>query len=474
MPDLYAASVRADISPPVGIRMWGYTVQEGVSVLVQDPLTATGLLFATNETRVFIVGLDLLGITDATAMREAMARELSVDRDSILLNCSHTHSGPMLPGWQQEDAEQARLQSEYLQCLGQRLVQMSRLALERLRPARVAAGHGYVRANINRREKRPDGSILLGFNSDGPRDESVAVLRVDDLNGEPLAIVFGYGAHPVTMGPLSKRLSPDFVGSARQLIENDCQCLSIFLQCGGGNMLPITGIGGDEDNSDEMHRVGRMIGAEVIKTTACLQTSKTVSGRRFFQSVAPFVTLQYQHTRGHSVAALAVTSVVLDLAHAPLPSLATATDTLHEMKKEVERARATGQPDGAVNVAIRNEVWARTLVRAVETGKKELRAFIEVGAVRVGQIALTAIPMEMFAETGLAIKKYSKAEFTIPLGYTNGLHGYLPTPEAFVEGGMEVNIAYRNYNLPTPITPEWEPAILKATLKLVEDLFAYP
>src|SRR4029077_3313584 len=99
------------------------------------------------------------------------------------------------------------------------LVQMSRMAVERLQPARVAAGYGRVEANVNRREKQPDGSVRLGFNPEGPSDESVSVMRVDDLTGNPLAVLFGYGAHPVTMGPLSKRLSPDFVGPARRLVE---------------------------------------------------------------------------------------------------------------------------------------------------------------------------------------------------------------------------------------------------------------
>lgn len=471
MPDFYATAVRAEITPPIGIRMWGYTVQTGVSTSVQDSLTATGLLLATDQTRVFIVGLDLLGITEPNPIRDAVAAELGIGRESILLNCSHTHSGPMLPGWQPEEEEQRRLQSEYFERLSRQLVQMSQVAVERLQPARVAAGYGRVAANINRREKQPDGSVRLGFNPEGPRDESISVIRVDNLEGHPLAILFGYGAHPVTMGPRSKRLSPDFVGPARRLVEGYYQCPAIFVQCGGGNIVPITGIGGDEDNSEEMQHVGCMIGAETLKTAAGLQTAKTVNGRRLFQSVASFWTLQYEKTLGHSIAALAAKSVVLDLAHAPLPNKEEATRILRSIEKEVNRARDTGREDGALNVALRNELWARKLIRAVESGTQRVRVPIEVGAVRIGPIAITAVPMEMFAETGLALKERSKAEFTLALGYTNGLYGYLPTPGAFSEGGMEVDVAYRNYNLPAPITPAWEPAISQAALKLVDDLF---
>jgi len=46
----------------------------------------------------------------------------------------------------------------------------------------------------------------------------------------------------------------------------------------------------------------------------------------------------------------------------------------------------------------------------------------------------------------------------------------LPTPEAFDEGGMEVNESYQNYRLPTPFTREWGPAVVAHCLELLEDL----
>ena len=44
---------------------------------------------------------------------------------------------------------------------------------------------------------------MLGEVPDHPIDPSVGVIRVDDLDGEPIAVVFRYSCHPVTMGPRS-------------------------------------------------------------------------------------------------------------------------------------------------------------------------------------------------------------------------------------------------------------------------------
>jgi hypothetical protein len=75
---------------------------------------------------------------------------------------------------------------------------------------------------------------------------------------------------------------------------------------------------------------------------------------------------------------------------------------------------------------------------------------------------------EPFAELALEVKRRSPITNTFFLGYSNGCLGYLPTPEAFDEGGMEVNESHQNYMLPTRFTREWGPAVVANTLDLLE------
>ena len=58
-------------------------------------------------------------------------------------------------------------------------------------------------------------------------------------------------------------------------------------------------------------------------------------------------------------------------------------------------------------------------------------------ALSVGGLAIAAVPCEVFAETGLAIKRESplKPVFTIELA--NGYYGYLPTAQQHEWGGYE-------------------------------------
>ena len=85
-------------------------------------------------------------------------------------------------------------------------------------------------------------------------------------------------------------------------------------------------------------------------------------------------------------------------------------------------------------------------------------------------IGIVAVNGEPFAELSLEVKRRSPLPHTIFLGYSNGCLGYLPTPEAFAEGGMEVDESVRNYLLPAPFTPQWGPAVVEMALEALNSL----
>ena len=58
-------------------------------------------------------------------------------------------------------------------------------------------------------------------------------------------------------------------------------------------------------------------------------------------------------------------------------------------------------------------------------------------ALRIGALGVGAVPCEVFAETGLAIKQRSAIQPTFNIELANGYHGYLPTAEQHGWGGYE-------------------------------------
>ena len=102
-----------------------------------------------------------------------------VPAERVLINASHTHLGPMLPGWQADTPSQEELQRRYVATLEESLVGVATMADGRLQPARIGTRTGHAQIGINRRERLSDGRIVIGDNPDGPVDHDVSVIRID-------------------------------------------------------------------------------------------------------------------------------------------------------------------------------------------------------------------------------------------------------------------------------------------------------
>jgi hypothetical protein len=70
---------------------------------------------------------------------------------------------------------------------------------------------------------------------------------------------------------------------------------------------------------------------------------------------------------------------------------------------------------------------------------------IKLQALRIGELAILAIPCETFAEIGLELKKRSPFRPTFTISLANGYNGYLPTPEQHRLGGYETWRARSSY-----------------------------
>ena len=70
---------------------------------------------------------------------------------------------------------------------------------------------------------------------------------------------------------------------------------------------------------------------------------------------------------------------------------------------------------------------------------------LKLQAIRVGELGIAAVPCEVFAEIGLAIKKGSPLKPTFTIELANGYNGYLPTPEQHRLGGYETWRARSSY-----------------------------
>ena len=161
---------------------------------------------------------------EAKAVFDHITEVTGLDHSRVLLNFSHTHSGPIIGAsdanrYPMTDAErQATL--DYTETLTHKLADVVAAALASMAPARLSLGTGEADFVRNRRAFDEEGNYKgMAANPDGYTDPRVPVLRVDAPDGSPRALVFGLACHAVTLGADSLVLSGDYPGFAQQGLE---------------------------------------------------------------------------------------------------------------------------------------------------------------------------------------------------------------------------------------------------------------
>ncbi|MDN3688832.1 neutral/alkaline non-lysosomal ceramidase N-terminal domain-containing protein [Cyclobacterium jeungdonense] len=186
---------------------------------------------------------DLLGLPGKMSekIRTAIYQQYGLTKSQVILNSSHTHSGPVLEAalydiYPLDEQQQQRI-SEYSRQLEQDIVESVGRALENRAPSRVYAANGTARFQVNRRNNK-ESEIHLLTELKGPIDHAVPVIKVTDLQDRITAVLFGYACHPTVLSQYS--WSADYPGYAQETLEeNHPGAMALFFQGAAGDQNPL-------------------------------------------------------------------------------------------------------------------------------------------------------------------------------------------------------------------------------------------
>jgi hypothetical protein len=389
---LTAGVSRVDITPPPGVELWGYSNRIGPATGTLDQLFARVLVLDDGRNTAAIVTLDLgrtLGQAQMNAVRERVRREHRVN--DVIFIASHTHSGPSID----EDYENGNVPEWERRALD-KIAQAIGEARSRMTRVRIGVGFGQSIIGHNRRLVQSDGSVkMLWRNSTGqttaPIDPVVGVIRVDDMQGNPIAILVNYACHPVVFGPDNLRYSADYPGAMARLVEksfND-RPICFFLQGAPGDINPMMDKTPLEENAEaEMRRVGERLGREVARVSRTIQTEAPSN-----------------------------------------PEIAVITEEV-QFKNRWNLEKLKAQLVAAYGQRLLTR-YQRYLVDPIVAPVTTL--------VINRQIALVGLPGEPFVGLQLSLKQRSPLPATFLCGYTNGYIAYFPTIRDAVVGGYGAN-----------------------------------
>ena len=437
---------RADITPAVGIPLVGFAGR-GPSTRINDPLYATAMAVSSAGEQAVLIALDLLQFKAETVaeFRKLIQAASGISVDRITLACSHTHYGPDVdragrrsPPAGPGPAKASELVDAYRIYLGFKLAGLVQEAQQNLRPARMGIGWGSSDIGINRREKTPDGRIILGNNHDGPVDRKVGVARIEDIEGHPIACLVNFATHPVAQTSQQRAISAGFPGKMTQVVEGLTGADCLFLQGAAGNINPALGFRRPDQRPEDLHKssdsLGIRLGCEVVRV---------------------WETISVGEAQGLNLA-----SKTISLPRYMYGDLKSAKQLDGEFARELESRNLS---DGRRHWAALRQSRVREAIRSYETGVPLDPVEAELQAWRIGDLAFVTAPAEIFTENGTLVKNQSPFDHTFFVGYTNGSIGYVPTVDAYPEGGYEVTHACQ-------VDPEAGGMVNQSCLSLLEQV----
>lgn len=422
--DFRAGVARVEITPPMPFWLSGYAARTNPATSVRSALWAKALaLEDAAGARAVIVTTDLIGLPAeiSEAAAERLQRRYRLPRAALVFNSSHTHAGPAI--WPNlrvmfdlPPAEQARVQ-EYAERLTDQLVRVASQALDRLKPATLAFGHGQAGFAINRRQPTPQG-VRIGVNPAGPVDHAVPVLRVTGADGALRAVLFGYACHNTTLGGDFYQVDGDYAGAAQRHLEQAYPgATALFLMLCGGDQNP-----NPRGRIEQVEQYGRELADAV---------TRTLNG------------------------ALAPVRPPIRWAH-QLVALEFAPHTRETFAAELR--------DGNVFRQRR----ARLMLEAYDRGRPVRHLPYPVQAVALGgDFTLLALGGEVVVDYGLRVAREFPRPGLVVAGYCNDVACYIPSRRVLREGGYEAVDSMIYYGQPGPFAEDVEDRIFSAVREVL-------
>ncbi len=460
--------------------------------LVNDPLYAKALVIQSDSATVVLITIDAVAIGELGRIkndflpnvRAQLQRELGIAPAGVVINASHCH------GIVRTNTEQLT-------------VEAVKTAMRNLVPVKVGAGTGQEnRISENRRLKLKDGSEVdmrrayamprdEEVASVGPIDPQIGLLRLDRLDGTPLAVLYNFACHPI-MNPPSTGNSADYPGYASKVIEEQLggRAVAFFVQGCGGDINPVRYK--DVQNPPSAEPLGNLLGLSVLDSVRKIETKaggelkvfnekiqlprgadleKRISviqaeQMKLLQSLKPtdinfktFLPLYIQHkvspefpsyySQGylHDKAIGKDDLLKLDATNRKL------VEAYEENIKVMERLTRLN-----VNLALLKMHLAQNQAAATPVIE------VEMSALRIGDFRLVTFPGELTVEIGLSIKQQAPGPFTFVAGYSNGYIYYLPTVQ------QRGNRGYAQEDCDCIVAPEWQKAFEGKALGLLKKL----
>ena len=426
-----AGAAKTSITPTAPMWMAGYSSRDRPAEGKATELWAKALVLEDAAGgRAVLVTLDIVGIDRALSQSicaKLMERH-ALKRDQIAINCSHTHSGPVIAGnlrplhYELLPDDQKKLIDEYASVLEAKVLAVVDDAVKQLAPALVSWGSGMATFATNRRNNPQLKAVELRQRGQlrGPVDHDVPVLAVRAPDGMLRAVAFGYACHATVLSDY--QWSGDYPGYAQLGLEKlHADAIALFWAGCGGDQNPLP-----RGRREQAEQYGQALADAV----------EAVLGAPM-QPIDPKLSTTYQE---------------IDLPLATLPTKGELLrDTQSDNKYTVSRA----------TMLLKDLDAGRTLPQTYPYPISLWKLGSDVQWIFLGG--------EVVVDYALRLKSELTGRKTWVAGYSNDVPAYIPSRRVLAEGRYEGGDAMVYYGLPAKWAPEVEEQIVAEVRRQVQE-----
>ncbi|MEM1484464.1 alkaline ceramidase [Oscillospiraceae bacterium PP1C4] len=395
-----------DITPSVSVELVGFDRLDNSSRGIRDKLIAQILLWDDSFKKTCIVCIDSLGFTVqlSNSLRQAVANELLISREDVMLCFSHTHAAP-----------NAAQEKAYFDFVCAQILEGVDQAIQTLVPVNAAWGIAQADIGVNRR------------NENGLLDKRIGVLKVVDVATKQLKLILlRVTAHANVLSSDNYLISSDYFGATRQRLEDAYGCKVVMTQGASGNVRPKF-----QHSMAELMEIHPREAMEKVNSDILNQLSK--------ESTAAF------HKMSNEVHN-AVGAVLDNLIPEPIyrVDMFSETKTFFADVPTINRANEIAE-EAKKQTAIDGASWLSEVERLHKDNMSRQNTEIEIQYFVLNDGCLCGIANEVMCEIALDISKRCSHDRIFFGGYTNGIDGYLSTEEEYKKGGYEILWSYLIY-----------------------------
>ncbi|MBM3965609.1 MAG: hypothetical protein FJ308_11185, partial [Planctomycetes bacterium] len=406
-----AATINIDPVEKESIVAGGFL--EGRGSVLQDSLWVRAIVLDDAKSQIALVVVDtcMMEQTLIDAAKAEASRRCGIPATHMLVSATHTHSAPAAMG-----CLGTRQDAAYAAMLPGKITDAIVAAHQNLQPARIGWGtvddweHTHNRRWVRRQDRKvvdpfgePKGLANMhpGYQSpdvigpSGPVDPSLSLISLQTLDGKPLALYANYSQHYFGTGAISADYYGLFCKHIAQLVgepgEGNGPFVCALSQGTSGDLMWM-----------DYGSPARAVSMADYAAEAARYAEKGLD------------TIEY-----HSHVTLAVEERLLPLRYR-------VPDAARRMWAEPIASKI--ENDLPKNVT---EVYAREALILHDRQQTQLK----LQALRIGDLTIAALPNEVYALTGLKLKRRSPAQMHFNVELANGAEGYIPPPEQHRLGG---------------------------------------